>query len=223
MDYNLSIEAITCPDSDGDGALDMACGGFDCQALNPDVHPMAFEVLGSGVDENCDGIFQGRDCLGSEISTSPYEGSVPCMAPRMWRTSYDIFRFDVIEGSCVEIRTDILQENGPRLLLEVEGATGNLRSSSRLFFPATEECSHEDWMGSAHDCPSVRFVAEETGSVFVAVGQQSTGLEPASPPMPNVCPLVGDYQLSVVLDGFLSVPPILVDDDVLRSMGESPF
>jgi len=224
MDYTLSIETLACPDSDFDGALDRACGGFDCDSLHPLIHPMAVEIAGSGVDENCDGIFVGLDCAASAtVSSAPYTGAVPCMGPRMSMTSYDVFRFDVIEGDCVEIKTDILYENGPRLLLEVEGTDGTLRASSRLAWTATESCSYADWMGSSWDCPSARFVAEETGSVFVAVGQQSTGHEPSSFPTNGACPRVGEYQLGVVIGGFSSVPPILVYDDVSRSLGEPAF
>ena len=222
MDYTLSIETIACPDSDGDGALDMACGGFDCQPLNAEVHPEAMEIPGSGFDEDCDGVFEGLDCDEGAPSLTPFEGDVPCMAPRFWESAYDVFRFDVTEGSCVEIRTDRMFEYGPELLLEVEGANGQLRASSRLSWVDYQECSHPSWGGTSN-CPVARFVAEETGTVLVAVGQAATGEEASLFPMSGACPLVGDYQLSVTLDGFLSVPPLLVHDDRIRSLGESPF
>jgi|GEM_PF-1335884 len=43
-----------CPDGDGDGYADMACGGSDCNDADPDVHPGALEVCGGG-DKNCNG------------------------------------------------------------------------------------------------------------------------------------------------------------------------
>ncbi len=43
-----------CPDGDGDGYADIACGGSDCDDRDPDVHPGAVEVCGGG-DKNCDG------------------------------------------------------------------------------------------------------------------------------------------------------------------------
>lgn len=223
MDYTLSIETIACPDSDGDGALDMACGGFDCQPLDPEIHPAAFEVPGSGVDENCDGVFEALECEGGAPSLTPVQDAVPCMAPRLWETAYDVFRFDVNEGSCVEIRTDTLFEYGPELLIEVEGANGQLRASSNMNWVDTELCSHPSWSGSSYSCPVVRFVAEATGTVLVAVGQWSSGFEPSLFPKSGACPVVGEYELSVTLDGFLSVPPILVYDDRIRTLGESPF
>jgi hypothetical protein len=44
-----------CPDGDGDGHLDAACGGDDCDDENPSVHPGAEEVCGDGLDQDCDG------------------------------------------------------------------------------------------------------------------------------------------------------------------------
>ncbi len=43
-----------CPDADGDGYADEACGGSDCNDADGDVHPGALEVCGGG-DKNCNG------------------------------------------------------------------------------------------------------------------------------------------------------------------------
>ena len=43
-----------CPDRDGDGYADEACGGSDCNDDDGDVHPGALEVCGGG-DQNCNG------------------------------------------------------------------------------------------------------------------------------------------------------------------------
>jgi hypothetical protein len=45
----------SCPDADGDGYLDSACGGNDCDDTDAAVNPGAAEVCGNGVDENCNG------------------------------------------------------------------------------------------------------------------------------------------------------------------------
>ncbi|MBX3250888.1 MAG: putative metal-binding motif-containing protein [Myxococcales bacterium] len=45
----------SCPDADGDGYADAACGGTDCDDANPDIHPGAVEVCDPmHVDEDCD-------------------------------------------------------------------------------------------------------------------------------------------------------------------------
>ncbi|MBX3251279.1 MAG: putative metal-binding motif-containing protein, partial [Myxococcales bacterium] len=52
----------SCPDADGDGYADAACGGDDCDDGNPRIHPGAVEVCYSaGVDEDCDPSTLGPD------------------------------------------------------------------------------------------------------------------------------------------------------------------
>lgn len=58
-----------CPDADGDGfGVGVGCpGGSDCNDANPDIHPLAAEVCGDGVDQNCnetpDDGCPGVDCV----------------------------------------------------------------------------------------------------------------------------------------------------------------
>jgi len=52
--------AQTCPDADGDGYADSACGGTDCNDAKPSVHPGAAEVC-DGFDTNCDGVQWATD------------------------------------------------------------------------------------------------------------------------------------------------------------------
>ncbi len=47
-------------DDDRDGAVSAADGGDDCQDHNAAVNPVATDIVGDGVDQNCDGL-DGRD------------------------------------------------------------------------------------------------------------------------------------------------------------------
>ena len=50
-----------CMDLDGDGYLDEAYGGADCDDTDPAVNPGAPEVCDNGVDDDCDGLADGLD------------------------------------------------------------------------------------------------------------------------------------------------------------------
>jgi hypothetical protein len=53
-----------CPDNDGDGYEDVACGGDDCNDDNPEINPGATENCVDGVDNDCDGyIDSGPSCV----------------------------------------------------------------------------------------------------------------------------------------------------------------
>jgi len=53
-------EPPLCDDADGDGVLDNACGGTDCDDLNAGVYRGALEVC-DGLDNDCDGIVDNVD------------------------------------------------------------------------------------------------------------------------------------------------------------------
>jgi hypothetical protein len=48
--------AQTCPDADGDGYTDAACGGADCDDSDAMINPGIAETCGNSVDENCNGM-----------------------------------------------------------------------------------------------------------------------------------------------------------------------
>ena len=58
-----------CDDVDGDGYVDEACGGEDCDDADPAVNPGAEEVCTGGVDDDCDGLVDSEDpdCAGEHI------------------------------------------------------------------------------------------------------------------------------------------------------------
>jgi len=62
----LDPDCWGCPDADGDGFEDQACGGTDCDDTDPAVNPAADEDCGDGVDNDCDGLIDAQDpeCAG---------------------------------------------------------------------------------------------------------------------------------------------------------------
>jgi len=51
-DYFVTALACTT-DADGDGFTDKACGGVDCDDVNPGINPARPEITGNGMDDDC--------------------------------------------------------------------------------------------------------------------------------------------------------------------------
>ncbi len=80
MDAPPDMDHFVCPDSDGDGAADISCGGTDCDDGDPSVGPSSDEVC-NGIDDDCDAM---TDEDGPALCAGPTPGSVR----------------DCIDGSC---------------------------------------------------------------------------------------------------------------------------
>jgi uncharacterized protein (TIGR03382 family) len=59
--HTVSLGQGVCPDADGDGYLDVACGGTDCADADPAVYPGATEICDNGRDDDCDGLIDQAD------------------------------------------------------------------------------------------------------------------------------------------------------------------
>lgn len=46
---------LACLDDDGDGYDSTSCGGADCNDADPDINPLARDICGDDIDQNCDG------------------------------------------------------------------------------------------------------------------------------------------------------------------------
>ena len=67
----------SCGDGDGDGYDDALCGGDDCNDAASAVHPVATEICGDGIDQNC----SGADlACGTETPASIAEVAAACAA-----------------------------------------------------------------------------------------------------------------------------------------------
>jgi len=74
----------TCPDNDGDGYADAACGGTDCNDFDSGINPGTAEICGDGIDQNCSG--SDLSCqvdpppTGSHQDILSYDGPSTCIA-----------------------------------------------------------------------------------------------------------------------------------------------
>ncbi len=73
---------VLCPDADGDGHRDAACGGGDCDDTDPEVHPGAFEPCDADRDLDCRpsrACPEGTSCDGHSGLCVPvcFEGGCP--------------------------------------------------------------------------------------------------------------------------------------------------
>ena len=70
-----SVCVFDRPDRDGDGYVDAACDGPDCNDSNETVYPGAPEVCDDGGDNDCNGV---ADCFDPSCGSTPDCG---CSAP----------------------------------------------------------------------------------------------------------------------------------------------
>jgi len=61
-------------DDDDDGYIDEVCGGFDCNDLNPNVHPNMAEVCTDAADNDCNGV---ADCSDPACALAANCGCIP--------------------------------------------------------------------------------------------------------------------------------------------------
>ena len=67
-DFENDNEPLIGVDNDNDGFLE----GFDCDDNNPDINPLAMEIEGNDIDENCDGIITSTmNFIADKIVVSP--------------------------------------------------------------------------------------------------------------------------------------------------------
>ncbi len=74
--FTDAADTDCCPDSDGDGYNDVACGGTDCNDGNIDVNPGAMESCGDEIDNDCNGDTDCADnaCLGDLACCADSDG-----------------------------------------------------------------------------------------------------------------------------------------------------
>ncbi|MSP24030.1 MAG: hypothetical protein EXR75_02475 [Myxococcales bacterium] len=66
--------SVAFKDADADGVVDLACGGGDCNDLNPNVHPGLAENCTDAADNDCNGV---ADCFDPACALAPKCGCVP--------------------------------------------------------------------------------------------------------------------------------------------------
>lgn len=65
--YTIATSCAVVCDEDADGFDALACGGLDCDDADPAVFPGAVDVLGDGLDADCDGVDDGPPVLSGPV------------------------------------------------------------------------------------------------------------------------------------------------------------
>ena len=125
-DFDNSAPSLSGRDDDGDGFIDI----YDCDDSNPMINPLAVEIEGNNVDENCDDLLTSTfdlSSLGMSLYPNPNNGS-------FWiRTNndhtYDFLLFN-INGVLIkrtkgqgEISFDNIQQGNYTLVIQDKGVT----------------------------------------------------------------------------------------------------
>lgn len=125
QDCEGSPDCESTNDADGDGFDDINAGGDDCDDNNPNIHPMAGDTYGDGVDSDCDGL----DCEAASDGNTYFAA---CKVNYSWAES---------KIACVEAGYD-----GLASLLNVteEAFAYTLMSSPLEYWIGLNELSEED-------------------------------------------------------------------------------
>ena len=111
-DLVCPVDPPNCPDNDGDGYADAACGGNDCNDSDSSINPGATEICEDGIDQNCSGT--DMTCPVGPPPTSGHEGI----------TAYDG------PSTCIACHESSAQEMLNSLHMQWSGATPKLSNTN---------------------------------------------------------------------------------------------
>ncbi len=185
-------------DVDGDGFIDVACGGTDCDDRNPLAAPDMMEICGDGADNDCNTVIDDLDADGDGVVSRACGGTDCNDGSELVRPGLSEVCGDGLDNDC-DGSIDNRDDDGDSFLAAACGGT-DCDDDNDVRFPGNPEVCD----GFDNDCNEVVDDRDVDGDGFVALACGGTDCDDddvfSNPDRVEVCGNAADEDCSGSID-----------------------